>query len=144
MNGFSTKNLFNSRLHFWCEEQRSVICNSLYRGLKVCTRGQKEENVNKKRFKLGLACPPCWATLRPALRGSLTRFVHIWSRLRKLVHGCAGSVGASHPRLSPFHLSLTLPPQVDPFLTPQPKLSFVRVLGFFCILNSGAKIFNID
>ena len=76
---------------------------------------------------------PCVGSLW-GLRGSLTRFVHIWPSLRKLVHGCV------HPRpktfSTPHSLFLTHP------LTPHscalnPNLDGEWVL--FCILSSGVR-----
>ena len=88
-------------------------------------QGPKKEYIvsNKKGDKLGGQIP-CVGSLRSFL-GSLTRFVHIWSRLRKLVHGC------NEPgRRSPFSPLLTLYLSLlRPFFLGQPYMRVLLWMG---------------
>ena len=114
-------------LHFWSKIsiKRNFNLQQFVPGAKKGTKWQEKGQTGGQIPCVG----PLWG-----FRGSLTRFVHIWPSLRKLVHGCV------RPRPEPFsnpHSSLPHSTLTPHSCALNPNLDLEWVL--FCILSSPVR-----
>ena len=111
------------RLHFWSE-----LFQNKNSDLQQFVPGVKKKQNGKEKGQTGVSVRSPVLGHFEEVHGSLTRFVHIGSSLRKLVHGCAD------PRL--FKRRLETEPFFSTSHSPLTHSLKLRSRVLFCILSS--------